>query len=227
MVKQGGDIIGLHLATVWKQRMGILRPGTKVRFWTPGFKNRPDISPPGLLRLVSVLSFLSVVGVLLYAIGITLTSLSFVQADPIEAAYIATLHFILPICIFYTVSTNSVLSRPLIGVYFATLYVATVGGVGFLGQLPIDNATKFASATFCLILVAWWLLRSARMRLYYALIANRPVPVDLAGRVDELTYRYALSPVTRARIDWIIEHMETMVILGFIVVVLIAFSSMS
>ena len=205
--------------------MGLLRPGTKVRFWTPGYKNRPDVSPPGLLRLVSVFSFLSVTGVLLYAITITLSSLSFVQADPIEAAYIATLHFVLPICIFYTISTNSALSRPLIGIYFATLYVATVGGIGFLGNLPIDQATKFVSATLCLILFAWWLLRSARMRLYYALIAHRPVPVDLADRIDELTYRHALSPATKARIDWIIDHMENLVILGFIVVVLIAFST--
>lgn len=216
--------MGVDLARKRGQFMGLLRPGTKVRFWTPGYKNRPDVSPPGLLRLVSACSVLSVVGVLLYAIAMTLTSLSFIQVDPIEAAYVATLHFVLPLCIFYAVSTNSVLSRPLIGVYFATLYVATVAGIGFLGHLPIDETTTIACATLGLVCIAWWLLRSARMRLYYALIGDRPVPQDLAGRVDELKYRYALSPAAKARIDWVIDHMENLVILGFIVAVLIAFS---
>lgn len=204
--------------------MGLLRPGTKVRFWTPGYKNRPDVSPPGLLRLISACSVLSIVGVLLYSVALSLTGLRFAPDDAVDAAYVATLHFVLPICIFYAVSTNSALSRPLIGIYFAILYIATVGGIGYLGLLPIGEIARFAYATLCLSLVAWWLLRSARMRLYYALISGQPVPPDLAGRVDELTYRYALTPTAKARIDWLIDHMENLVIIGFIVVVLIAFS---
>lgn len=38
------------------------RPGVKIPFGPPGFKNRPDVEPPGFLRVVAALSIFSVAG---------------------------------------------------------------------------------------------------------------------------------------------------------------------
>ena len=56
--------------------MSHMRPGMKIRFWTPRVKNRPDVDPPGLLKLVAALAILSVVAVLVYAVGLSLMSTS-------------------------------------------------------------------------------------------------------------------------------------------------------
>lgn len=201
-----------------------MRPGIKVRLWTPRFKNQPDIQPPGLLRLVSVLSIFSVIGVLFYAIAITTTG-SLPEPDPVGATYVAVLHFVLPLMVTYTISGNYSSSRILITIYVAVLYGAILLGIGYLGRLETEPAVKEIVTTAAVAVIAAWLYRSPKMRFYYAIVSGKPVPSDLVGREEELAGRAWLSPKRRATLEKVADNLETLVLFGFIAVVVYALIS--
>jgi hypothetical protein len=199
-----------------------MRPGTKVRLWSPKFTNRPDVEPPALLKLVGAISVFSAAASLVYAVFATLNFAGPVGA---EAAYVAVLHFVLPVCIFYTINVNSPLSRFAIGLYVITLSAATVLGKGFLGSLPISQTSRVAAAVAGVALVLLWLSVSPKMRFYYAVITGRPVPEELKARTDELRGGFTLSPRASTVLEWLVDRMETAVLLGFIAVVFYAWWS--
>lgn len=201
-----------------------MRPGTKVRFWTPRFKNKPDVEPPGLLRLASALSICSVVGFLVYSVAMVVATPG-TSFEPATAAYVVLVHFLLPLGISYSVATNSLLSQYLLLAYIVILSVATMAGWGYFGELRIAAAVRAAVSTSIFLLLFWWLFRNDRMRYYYALIADRPVPDDLRSRSAELAGRNWLSPRTKAVLEWFADNLELAVMLGFIVVVIYAFMS--
>ncbi len=201
-----------------------MRPGIKVRLWTPRFKNKPDIEPPGLLRLVAVLSIFSIIGVLIYAVAISITGIH-TGPDAQSAAYVAVLHFLLPLSIAYTIGGNHPLSRTLIAIYVVVLGAATLFGVGFLGELRIGESIKVIGSVAFLSTVLIWLFRDPRMRYYYALVSNQPIPPDLEARAPELAGRNWLKPKTKAVIEWFADYLETVVLLGFIAGVIYAFIS--
>lgn len=203
--------------------MSDLRPGTKIKFWNPGFRNRPDVQPPGLLLLVSVLALLSSVGLLVFAVADSLSTAGSSAFDAEEALYIAVLHFVLPLTIAYTISTNSPLSKPLILAYILVLFAATMMGIGYLGELEFQGELKAVVATAIFLVVLLWLVGSPKMRLYYVLLSGKPVPEDLQHRVHELSGKSWLGPKARQTLDWVADNLETIVLLGFIVVVLYAF----
>ena len=204
--------------------MGLFRPGTKVRFWTPGFKNQPSVEPPASLRLVSALSICSVVGVLIYAVVVALrVDVSSVSAE--LAAYVAVLHFLLPTGIAYAIATNSPMSRPLILVYLLLLGGATAAGLGYLGSFPVPASIRIPISGAAFVLVTLWLYRSPGMRVFYAVLADKPVPPALATRSEDIIESNKIDPRLRATIDWVSDHLETVVLLGFIVVVIYAFVS--
>jgi len=210
--------------------MSLMRPGVKIKLWKFGAKNKSHVHPPGLLRLVAALSILSTVGVLVYSVFQATTWIGYTGMAAEKAAYIAMLHFVLPFCVFYAVSTNrvstnSILSRFLIAAYSLVLYVATISGKGFLGELSADSETGLVIASAAILLILVWLFRSPKMRLYYVLIAGKPVPEDLKYRASELVGGNRLSAKNRARVEWIIDNVETAIIFGFIIVVFIAFLS--
>ncbi len=202
--------------------MGLKRPATKVPFWTPRVRNRPDVEPPGLLRLVSALAICSVVGVLVYSVAQVVAAGT--PGGPYGAAYIALLHFLLPFGIAFTVGTNSPLSRLVILVYVLVYAVATVLGIGYLAQQVDDPTFRAAGAAAVVIVVAYWLFRSAKMRYYYLMLRDKPIPAGLAMREHELAGRNWIGPRTRATIEWVADHLETVVLIGFVIVVLYAFS---
>ena len=204
--------------------MTLMRSGVKVRLWSPRFKNQPHIHPPGLLRVVSVLSIFSIIGVLCYSVAIATTAPGS-GPEPVDAAYIAVLHFALPLAIAYTISGNYRSSRILIAIYVATQYVATILGVGFLGQLGAAMSIRFIVATVIVFLLGNWLFFSPKMRFYYAKISGQPVPLDLAGREEELAGHAWLSPQKSATLEWFADNLETAVLLGFVAVVIYAFIS--
>ena len=199
-----------------------MRPGTKVKMWAPRFKNRPEVEPPGLLKAVGALSIASIVSVLVYAVA---QSVSGVETLGIEAAYIAVLHFVLPFGVFYAISANSPLSRLAIATYAVILCTATVSGKGFLGGLQIEEAVKIAVAGGALFLVLAWLYGSPKMRFYYTSLSNNPMPPDLASRAEELHGGSWLSSKARETIAWFLDHLETTVLLGFIVAAVYAVGS--
>lgn len=187
--------------------------------WSPRFKNRPEVEPPGLLKAVGALSIMSVASVLVYAVA---QSVSGTETLGIEAAYVAMLHFALPFGVFYTISANSPLSRMAIATYAVILCSASVSGKGFLGALRIDETVKIIIAAGILLLVLAWLYGSPKMRFYYTAISNKPMPPDLASRAEELHGGNWLSSKARETIAWFLDHLETTVLLGFIVVAIYA-----
>ena len=199
-----------------------MRPGAKVKLWSPKFTNCPDAEPPALLKLAGALSLFSVVGALIYAIAMALAGSGSSEPTGVVTIYVAVLHFVLPVCVFYTINTNSPLSRFAIGFYIVVLGLATIAGRGFLGNLPVPETTRVVASVAVMAMIIYWLFGSPKMRFYYATIANRSVPDDLLVRAGELRGGISLSTKARTVLEWIVDRMETAVLLAFIAVVLYA-----
>ena len=198
------------------------RPGTKIPFWNPGFRNKPGVRPPGLLSLLSVVALLSAIAGPMYAVATALDSMGVVSIGSYDAIYIAVLHFLLPLAVAYTVSTNSPLSRILIAIYSAILYAATLAGKGYLGNLDIGETALAVSATALFVAVQSWLFFSPKMRVYYALLADKPVPQGLESRVPELSGGFWLGEKSHAVFEWVADNLETVVLIGFILIAIFA-----
>ncbi|MDJ0710193.1 MAG: hypothetical protein QNJ14_07390 [Woeseiaceae bacterium] len=201
-----------------------MRPGVKFKLWSPKFTNRPDIEPPALLQFVGTFSILSAFGFLVFAVAIVIVPYGTnYEPELVEGIYVATLHFILPIGIFYTVMVNSPLSRYVISIHIVTLAAATIAGKGFLGQLPLLETTRIVVSAAMTVIVLGWLYGSPKMRFYYAVVAGKPIPEDLRSRADELRGGLHLDPRVRAALEWFIDRVEIAVMLGFIILVFYAF----
>jgi len=188
------------------------RPGVKITLWSAGFTNQEAVDPPWLLKTLVVLAILSMVASLLYAAATGLGAISVPPAE--EAIYIAVLHFVLPVVVIYTVTTNSPASRFLILGYFVTVYTATPNGKGFLGAIDVHAELRTMIATVILIAIGSWLFLSPKMRFYFALIAGKPIPSDLESRAARFMDQSKLNPKVRMVIDWIVDHIETVALLG-------------
>ncbi len=205
---------------------GSMRPGVKIPFWSHRFKHQPDVDAPALLRLVGALSMISVVGTLVYAVFEALSAAGFSHGVERGMLYIAVLHFVLPFLVLYTISTNSWLSRPLIALYNLILFGATIAGYGVLGSIEMDEILRSVFASAFLLMIVLWLYWSPAMRVYYAVISGRPIPDGLEKYQAKLVAGHSLSPKWRGRIEWLLEHMETLVMVGFIVACVIALVTM-
>jgi len=192
-----------------------MRPGFKIKLWTGGFTNRPSVDAPWVLKLLTAFAIFSMVGALVYAVAVTIGASDVASVSNESAIYIAILHFFLPIAVIYTVTTNSPASRLLILGYFTTLCVSTIAGKGFLGGLNVDPELRRVTATATWLAVVLWLFLSPKMRFYYALISGQAVPRDLLSRAASFMDDSKLNPRWRAAIDWLADHLETVVLLGF------------
>jgi len=171
-----------------------------------------------------VLCVISIIGTLWYAVSQTLTLFGSPADSPATDIFVGFLNFALPLLVAYTISANHPSSRILIlgyatAVYVWALYTERLSEV--LSQGPYISA---AIATIAYVFVLIWLFRSPKMRYYFALIKNRPVPADLLEFGDSLAGDSWLSENARNRLNWVADHLETIVLVGFIVVVIIAFS---
>ena len=206
---------------------GGVQTKTRLPKGTPEYRNQPLASAPGLLRVIAGLSIFSVVGVLMYGVAISLgdTGWPGASSEPEKLAYVAILHLLLPICVAYTVVMNHSVSRLLIAIYAIVLCSATIAGKGALAALPLSIEARTIVFTGVLVVTILWLFRAPSMRVYYALIGNKPIPDDLRDRAEELAARNWIHPRVKAIVDWTVDHLETVVLLGFVVVVLYAFYS--
>jgi len=202
-----------------------MRPGTIIKFWSPRFENRPDVEPPALLKLVGALSMFSVAGALVYAVARQMAVGGTAEVVGYEAMYVAILHFVLPFGVFYSINMNSPLSRLIIAVYTIVLSVATILGKGFLGTLPVEDSLKLYAPLGIAALVLGWLFTSPKMRFYYSSISGKPIPPELEARADELRGGPWLGPRGRAILEWFIDHAETAVLMGFLILALYAYWS--
>ena len=111
--------------------------------------------------------------------------------------------------------------------YVLILSTATALGHGMLGTLTQDAAVRVSSAFFAASTTLYWLFRNPRMRVYFARIGGRQVAPELQERVEAL--EAASGPGVRARmaIEWLVEWVELLILLGFIATVFFALHSMS
>jgi len=204
--------------------MFISGPNTRVSLRSWGFINKPSVSPPGLLKVVFLLCILSTIGTLLYGVFTTISIQSDMYDTPLLQMAVASLHFLLPIVIAYTIVVNSPLSRPLILVY--TVSISAV----FLNQWQLSGLELTLSTSRLAIViigagtVIFWLYRSKKMRYYYALVSDRVVPEDLLPYGESLIGDSWLNEKLRSRINWLANHLESIVLIGFIIATLIALS---
>ncbi|MEM1176613.1 MAG: hypothetical protein AAGA33_03035 [Pseudomonadota bacterium] len=201
--------------------MGIFRPGTRVRFWTPRYTNRPDIGPPLPLRIVSGLSILSVVGTLLYAVFETLSTLESWGLSAFDALYIAVLHFLLPLAAAYTLSGNYPISRLVVSLYCLTLAGATATGRGMLGALAADSTLLAILVPGLLVSFVAWLFLAPGPRAYYLMVAGRDVPEPLRSAAASLKESRWLSERVRHALDRLLDYLELFTMIGFIVTVIL------
>ena len=202
--------------------MGTRRPGTIVRFWNPRFTNQPDIGPPLLLRLVSGLAILSVAGTLLYAVFTTLSAIGVAGLTSTQSLYVAVLHFILPLVAAYTISNNYPASRVVLVVYSLVLMTATLLGIGVLGQLAAKQAVIAIGLPALFTGFVFWLYLGRKPKVYYWLIAGKPVPEDLHDVAESLREDKWLDPRVRDAMNRILDNLEIITMIGFIVIVLLA-----
>ena len=164
----------------------------------------------------------SVIGFLVFAVGQAFLY-SMPDAEPAEIAYVVMLHFVLPLGAFYSIINNIPLSRWVIAIYVVTLGGATIAGKGVLGELSSDMAYRNEIAVGSMVAVLLWLFVSPKMRYYYAVISGKQIPDDLASREAELQPKNWLGPKARAALAWFLDHMETVVLVGFIVLTIFAY----
>ena len=208
--------------------MGLWRPATKIRFWTPKFRNRPYVQPPGFLKLISVLSIFSIVGTVIFHLVVTLGDVAAsTSIDPSSALYISVLHFLLPFAIALSISTNSPISRLLILLYFLVLSGATVLGKGYLGSIVMNDTQRTTSAIGMLLGVCAYLFLSPKMRAYYALLRGDAVPMGTGDEAVELVENPWPGKRGKAVLEWLVDHLEIIVVLGLIVSVILAWHSMN
>jgi len=166
---------------------------------------------------------LSVIGTLVFAVW---TGVGAGDEPSLEdAIYIAILHFVVPLAVTYTVTTNHPTSRLLILGYILALYVSVLQRKGFLGNLDGNPELKAIVSTAVFIVVVLWLFVSPRMRFYFAMISGKPITKDLELQAATFMDDSKLNPKVRIVVDWLAERLETVVLLGFIAVVLYAYVS--
>lgn len=208
--------------------MGLWRPATRIRFWTPKYRNRPYVQPPALLKIISVLSVVSIIGTVVYYLMIVLGDVvASTSIEPASAIYVSVLHFLLPFTIALSISTNSPLSRPLIVLYFLVLCGATMLGKGFAGGVDIDGGLKATISVAVFLAVSAWLFLGPKVRAYYALLAGDDVPMGTGDQAVELIEDPWPGKKARATIEWLADHLETLVLLGLIAAVVLGWRSMA
>ena len=146
--------------------------------------------------------------------------------DPSSALYVSVLHFLLPFVIAFSISTNSPFSRLPILLYFLVLSGATVFGKGYLGSMAIDEALRIALAIGLFLAVCVYLCFSSKMRAYYALLRGDTIPMGTGDQAIELVQNPWPGKRGKAVLDWIVDHLEIIVILGLIASVILAWRSM-
>lgn len=202
-----------------------MRPGVKIKFWSPRYTNRPDVVAPGLLRIFGGFSIFSVIGFLVFAIGHAFLY-SNAEGNELEVLYATVLHFALPLAVFYLVTSNSPLSRHVIALYVGVICGATIAGKGYLGGLDVDPNHRLILCVAVSAAMFGWLYLSPKMRYYFAAVSGKPIPIDLAGREEELQPKDWLTPKAKAALAWFLDHLETSVLLGFIGLTIYAYVSM-
>mgnify|MGYP003652465809 CR=1 FL=1 len=181
------------------------------------------VTPPLSLRAVLVLCIVSVTGTLLYGVATELSSgAGSGKSIPALLAIVAC-YFLLPMLIAHTIANNRAQSCVLILAYVAALLYALAG---VIESARLDDAGRSVAAAGLVaapLLVAWWLYGSPRLRLYYALVSGKEIPIDLRARTDALLVPGRLEALFGQVARWLAPWFETaavlLVLMGIIVAI--------
>lgn len=198
-------------------------PAGNFRLWTGQSVNAPFVTPPVSLRLVMVLSIISVVATLVLGVLTQLGHTGGWAISDIGQAFVAAVYFVLPVLIAVAISTNRVSSRPLILIYSLAVTWQLIARLDRIIESPDTRGAALFAITLALIGITWWLYRSPRLRVYYALISDRPMPDDLAADVERLTSPGRFESAFGRAGQFIAPYLEVIVVVLVIATVLIAF----
>lgn len=178
--------------------------GTKIRMYSPAGVNAPAVNPPITLWLFLLVCMLIVTATLWYAVKDTLIPTGSPSTGIRKILFIPIVYFLLPILISASIASNRQATRALIivfGVCFAgdvVLWIESAAeGSEHLGLFRLSAIAFFA-------LYFWWIFLSAKIRVYFALLAGRGVPKGLEGTADELM----AAGKTQQRVERVIEKLE-------------------
>jgi len=154
--------------------------GGKFRLRSVFEINRPDVPQPVALAVATTLCVLPLVALLAFDIIQRIGPYSAPMFSPTEVILLVVFCGVVPMLTAHSIATNRPSSR-----WLLIALVAGLLGLGVLWLHPraasrVEAVSTMAIACALLVLVYWWLFRSARMRVYYALASGRPVPQDLA-----------------------------------------------
>lgn len=199
-----------------------MRPAGKFRLWSPGFKNRPDISPPGLLILVFIASVISVVATIWFSISYSLTVGGTPSISAEGTILIGFLHLVLPLTIAIAINSNHPSSRLLIFGYSVVFLSVAAYGSQMPRPIVLETTAEVAIGIFAVAVVNLWLFFGRKNRYYYALIQGKPIPTDLAAERENLAGNAWLSPRLRSWLNWTADHLETVVIIILLIAIIAA-----
>jgi hypothetical protein len=201
-------------------------PVGKLRLWTGQPVNAPFVTPPIGLRAILVICVLSVTGTLLLGVSRQLAAGGAPDDSASALVLIAFFWFLLPILLATTIVTNRAPSRLLSLAYFGFVAVEVARYIDTLTYAPATRSYLAAVAGLLWLAMLYWMYRSARMRIYYALISGRPVPDDLAGRVDELTSPGRTESMFGRISGWVAGYTEILAAIVILAFVIVAWVSM-
>ncbi|NOX70237.1 MAG: hypothetical protein GXP15_13695 [Gammaproteobacteria bacterium] len=159
-------------------------PTRKFKLWSGQPVNAPDVMPPMALRVMVILSVLSVTGTLIYGVTQQLAIGGTPEISVLKAMTIAGFYFVLPVLIALTILTNRSVSRFLILTYAAFVSFQLLNSFDVSRDITADRISFMMSILVFLLALVWWLYRSARMRIYYRLISGHPDAADLKTYED-------------------------------------------
>ncbi|MEO0576304.1 MAG: hypothetical protein AAF004_12635 [Pseudomonadota bacterium] len=184
-----------------------------------GANQAPGLNTPLSLRLLLIACLITLVALLMFAVARQLQDGAphFRWLDALAAvAYGAG-----PVIVATLIAANSAWSRLAIVSTAAAITVHACGSINI--SSPIEQGVPPASL-LCIALfggVIYWLYRSRKLRIYYAIIAAKPIPTDLADRADVLLSPGAIerwvSRFSSSAVAWL-EWVLVVLIFGFVYV---------
>ena len=139
------------------------------------------------LRLFGMLCFMSVIGLLVYGVAVTLSTHPAAQTTPqLEMIIETVVWFGLPLLVAHTIWTNRPISQLL-----SAICLAAAGYHSFVAikSKIVEEATlQYIGFGVGLVFLGamWWLFGSTKLRVYYALIRNVPIPFDIDTIVEDV-----------------------------------------
>jgi len=175
-----------------------------------------------LLKIVFAASIVSVVATLWFAISNSLTVGGTPTISPEITILLGFLHLLLPLTIAIAINTNQSSSRILIIGYAVILYIVSV----YESQMPrpiiLESTTEIFVGFVCVMVVFFWLFFGRKTRFYYAQIQGKPIPEELRAMSQDLAGDSWLTQKMRRRLNWIGDHLETVVIVILLIAIVAA-----